>query len=273
MKMRSIILTFLLCSLGVLHAKPLDSLRVETEKGVKYILHKVDKNEALAAIVKRYKANTSEVIRLNGLKNGTVSRGQVLKIPYTPPRDTARAALADTSRINEAHANAQGQEVQKASFHTVLPGETLNSIAKKYKLTTAQIVKWNSLKLNKVVPNQVLIVDENAALKPYVRLNGSESQMPQPAQPPVFAAGDLIEQEGLAVVDETMQVAHADAPVGTIIKVINLDNNAQCLVKVTHRLDAEKYRNIIITIGSEAWQKLNAGDATVRVKLVYLLKP
>lgn len=269
--MKILLVTIFISLTTLMYAKPLDSLRVETIKGVKFIIHKVDKDETLAAISRRYKASNAELIKLNDIKNSKLAKGQVLKIPYIQP-DTTRPA-SDSSRVDEAHANAQGVEVQKVYTHTVVVGETVNSIAKKYKVTPAQLTKWNNLKTTKLITNQVLIVDENAVAKPYVRINGTESQAPSTPQNAVLAKADLIEQTGLAAIDETMQVAHAEAPVGTTIKVINLDNNLQCLVKVTSKIDAFKYDNFIITFGKEAQQKLKADGPTLRVKLVYAVKP
>lgn len=270
--MKGLCVTILLLLAVFTYAKPLDSLRVETSKGVKFILHKVDKGETLATISKRYKVSSADVVKLNEIKKNAVSKGQILRILYAMP-DSAKVAPADSSRVDEAHANAQSQEVQKIYTHTVSLGETVNSVSKKYKITPAQLTKWNGLKSTKLIPNQVLIVDENVVAKPYVKMNGTEAQLPLAPQVAELAKADIIEQTGLAAVDETMQVAHADAPVGTIIKVINLDNNLQCLVKVTDKIDAKKFENFIITLGKEAQQKLKAEGATIRVKLVYAIKP
>jgi LysM repeat protein len=250
-------------------AKPLDSLRVEVIKGSKFIIHKVEKNETLASIVKRYRTTTAEITKHNDIKNNKVEKGQVLRIPLIIPD----AVVSDSNSVDEAHANAQAQEVQKVYTHVVAAGENLNTIAKKYKISTAQITKWNALRTSKIITGQVLIVDENAVAKPYIRLNSPEAQLPQAPQQPLLAKADMVEETGLAAIGETMQVAHADAPPGTIIKVVNLENNLQCLVRVTDKLDAQKYQNFIITIGKEVQEKLKADGATLRVKLVYALKP
>lgn len=266
MKGFCLVLTAILATFLGVTGKPLDSLRVEVIKGNRYILHKVDKNETWSEILKRYRVTTPEVLKANELKSAKAEKGQVLRIPYLLP-DTA--SRADTSALDEAHANAQSQETKKLSTHVVLQGETLNGIAKKYKLTAAQISKWNALKSAKVVVGQVLIIDENAVAKPYIKINGPEAQLPQSPPQAELAKADLIEQTGIAIIDETMKVAHAEAPPGTIIKVINLDNNLQCLVRVTDKIDPEKYQNVIITLGKEVQQKLNTNEATIRVKLVY----
>lgn len=259
---------------GFLSAKPMDSLRVETIKGQKFIIHKVDKSDNINLIVKRYKTTLAEVNKHNELKNNKVTKNQIIRIPLNNEiLKSVSNNTNDSSKVDEAHANAQSVEVQKVYTHQVAQGETLNAIAKKYKITTAQVSKWNNLKSNKIAVGQVLVVDESATAKPYYKLNGPEAQLPQTNQTYRMADGDLIEQTGIAILDETMQVLHAEAPVGTIIKVINLDNNKQCLVRVTGTLDASKYKNFVISIGKEAQSKLEINSVTARVKIIYMVKP
>ncbi len=264
-----------LCCFGFVFAKPMDSLRVETIKGQKFIIHKVDKSDNLNTIVKRYKTTVSEVNKHNEIKNNKVVKNQIIRIPLVVELTKTAIEIAgnDSSKVDEAHANAQSTEVQKVYTHQVVQGDNVNSIAKKYKITAAQINKWNNLKSNKIVVGQILIVDESATSKPYYKLNGPEAQLPQNNQQPQLATADLVEQTGIAFIDETMQVLHADAPVGTIIKVINLDNNKQCLVRVSGTLDTTKYKNFILSIGKEAQSKLDINSVTARVKISYMLKP
>ncbi len=273
MKLTIFLFLILLCA-ELSFAKTMDSIRAETIKGQKFIIHKVDKSENLNLIVKRYKSTLADVNKHNELKNNKVSKNQILRIPvYSEIIKSFVNQLNDSSRIDEAHANAQNVEVQKTYTHQVLLGETLNAISKKYKISSAQIVKWNNLKSNKIATGQILLVDESATVKPFHRLNTPEAQMPQNNQMPLMAYGDLIEQVGIAIIDETMQVLHSDAPIGTIIKVINLDNNKQCLVRVTGKLDASKYNNFVVSIGNEAQLKLDIKSVTARVKISYSVKP
>ncbi len=260
-------------SLSIL-AKPLDSLRIETIKGQKFIIHKVDKTDDIAKLIKRYKTTLSDINKHNELKNKKIVKNQTLRIPYSSELAKLNAPIKnDTLKIDEAHANAQSVEVQKVYTHLVVVGDNINTIAKKYKVTAAQLTKWNSLKTNKLLLGQIIIVDESATVKPYQKLNGPEAQLPQINQQPRFGNGDLVEQTGIAFIDETMQVLHPEAPIGTIIKVINLDNNLQCLVRVSGTLDATKYKNFVISIGKEAQDKLQINSVTARVKISYMLLP
>lgn len=274
MRFLTFIIAVLCCSVFVF-AKPMDSLRVEIIKGQKFIVHKVDKSDNLNSIVKRYKSTVSEVNKHNEIKNNKVVKNQIIRIPLVAElvKPTPINISNDSSKVDEAHANAQSAEVQKVHTHQVVQGDNINAIAKKYKITAGQISKWNNLKSNKIVVGQILIVDESATSKPYYKLNGPEAQLPQNNQQPRLATADLIEQTGIAFIDETMQVLHADAPIGTIVKVINLDNNRQCLVRVSGVLDTNKYKNFILSIGNEAQSKLDINSVTARVKISYMLKP
>lgn len=272
--MKIVLVFFALFVSLIVLAKPLDSLRIETIKGQKFIIHKVDKTDDITKLIKRYKTTLSDINKHNEIKQKKIVKNQTLRIPYSSELAKLNTPIKnDTSKIDEAHANAQAVEVQKVYTHIVVNGDNINSIAKKYKVTAAQLTKWNNLKTNKVLLGQIIIVDESATVKPYQRLNGPEAQLPQNIQRPKFGKGDLIEQTGIAFIDETMQVLHSEAPIGTIIKVINLDNNKQCLVRVSGLLDASKYKNFVISIGKEAQDKLQLNSVTARVKISYMLVP
>lgn len=273
--MKPTIVLIIMMFLGLVsYAKTCDSLRVETIKGQKFIIHKVGKNETLADLVKRYKVTAADLQKHNELKQNKLVKNQLVKIPFVATEvKPAVVSQPDSSKVDEAHANAQAQETQKVYTHQVSTNETTFSIAKKYKITTAQLSKWNNLKANKIVLGQILIVDESATAKPFYKLNGVETQMPQQTSTPKLATADLIQQTGIAFVDESMQVLHADAPIGTIIKVTNLDNGKQCLVRVTGQLDTNRFKSFIISIGNEAQEKLGSTSATIRIKLEYAIKP
>ena len=273
MKLAHLFFLILVCT-NLTSAKPLDSLRVEIIKGHKYLIHKVDKFDNINTITRKYKTTIAEVNKHNELKSNKITKNQILRIPlYAEILKPSINHVNDSLNVDDAHANAQNVEVQKTYTHQVALGETLNAISKKYKITSAQIVKWNNLKSNKITTGQILVVDESATVKPFHRLNTPEAQLPQNNQLPPMAYGDLIEQIGIAIIDENMHVLHSDAPIGTIIKVINLDNNKQCLVRVSGKLDASKYNNFVISIGNEAQLKLDIKSVTARVKISYMVKP
>ena len=162
----------------------------------------------------------------------------------------------------------------KSKNRCIIKTKSLEKVLRKCRSPNQHsISKKRNLKANKIVLGQILIVDESATAKPFYKLNGVETQMPQQTSTPKLATADLIQQTGIAFVDESMQVLHADAPIGTIIKVTNLDNGKQCLVRVTGQLDTNRFKSFIISIGNEAQEKLGSTSATIRIKLEYAIKP
>jgi len=95
--------------------------------------HKVDKGETVVSIAKQYKITPYDIYRLNpDAKNG-LKLDSVLLIPNNPVKPLpANAAVKEpaTKVVN--------------STHEVLAKETLYSIAKKYKVTVADLEKANA---------------------------------------------------------------------------------------------------------------------------------
>lgn len=253
-------------------ANPKDSLRVETINGQKFIIHKVAKGETLTILAKRYNVSETLITKANSLLDVKLAKNQLIKIPFVIAEVKVGASTLanDSIKVDEAHANAQAVESIKIYFHQVASGENINLIAKKYKISAAQITKWNSLKSNKLVVGQVLAVNENAAAKPYNKLNGTESQLPQLYPKPKLANAILVVDSGLAIVDEGELILHATLPVGTLIKVINQENGKQCLVKITGVLNVEKYQNFKLTLGQIEQEKLQTNSPIIKVKLEFI---
>ncbi len=255
-------------------SKQLDSLRIETIKGQKYIIHLVEKGETLEMLINRYHSDLELTVKANDIKRKKLEKEQLIKIPILSDTTQITRQIAikrDSSGVNEAHANAQTKEAIKVFTHQVSLGETTSSIAKKYKITTVQLNKWNSIKNNKLIVGQVLIVDENAAIKPYLRLNKAEAQFPNTQFVEKLMSTGLMLDSGIAVFNETGQVAHATIPIGTIVKVTNLENNQQALVKVTQNIAQEKYKNFVMILGADIQTKLKANSSMVKVKLEFFL--
>lgn len=251
---------------------PKDSLRVEINNGQKFIIHKVSKGETLAILAKRYNVSETIITKANNLFDFKLVKNQIVKIPIVIAETKANSSVlvSDTAKVDEAHANAQAVESVKVYFHQVISGDNVNSIAKKYKITPAQIAKWNALKSNKIAVGQVLAVNENAAAKSYNKLNGTESQLPQLYPKPKLANATLLVDSGIAIIDEGELILHASLPIGTLIKVTNQENGKQCLVKINGVLNIEKYQNFKLTLGQIEQEKLQTTSPTIQVKIEFI---
>ncbi len=108
-----------------------------------YTKHTVKKGENLSIIAKKYGVTVPQVQTTNKIKNpNSISVGTVLIIPVDggqPPPPTKSKAAA------------------RPSTHTVKKGESLSTIASKYKRSTKELMAWNNLSNpNKIYVGQKL---------------------------------------------------------------------------------------------------------------------
>lgn len=113
-------------------------------------LHRVNKGETLYSISRKYDLTIHQLAKLNNLSiNDKVVIGQQIIVKESP-------AIAGQEATNRPSASPG-----RTTLHTVVRGETLFSISKKYNLTISQIQEFNNLTSNSVqlgqklkIPNQ-----------------------------------------------------------------------------------------------------------------------
>ncbi|WP_457622561.1 LysM peptidoglycan-binding domain-containing protein [Persephonella sp.] len=111
-----------------------------------YILHRVKYGENLSYIAKKYKVSVKSIIRANNLKKPYVIRvGQILKIPKK----------SGTSRTS----TGSGERYCKIK-HKVKKGESLITIAKKYRVWVKDIKRLNNIKGDTIRVGQILCIKE-----------------------------------------------------------------------------------------------------------------
>ncbi len=111
--------------------------------------HRVRSGETLGAIANRYKCSVNDLKRWNNLRSNNLRIGQRLIILPGPGYNPPAQALSSGSQP----AN---------SYHTVRSGESLASIASKYKCHINDLRSWNNLKTDVIKVNQRLIVSGQA---------------------------------------------------------------------------------------------------------------
>lgn len=120
----------------------------------------VKSGDTVSKIAARYHMSTAEVIKLNKLKhNGNVINvGQKLYV-YLPKSNYV------TDRYTPHPTGTTDPDSYKK--HVVKYGDTLSAIASKYKVTVADLVKWNNIKNpNIIYPNQIFRVEPLKPAKP-----------------------------------------------------------------------------------------------------------
>lgn len=179
----------------VVEPTPLDYVDPNMEYTTKLVVkrHKVKRGETLSKIAAKYGVTVSEIKKWNGMRKNTVARGKVLKIntyqrvatgkkktveqpeavavAQVADSATVAVAAADSSAIKEAPATPapkvepvkaspkakQAAPAQKYRYHTVKKGESLSTIARRYKgVSIADIQRANSIKGSNIRAGQKL---------------------------------------------------------------------------------------------------------------------
>lgn len=250
---------------------PLDSLSIESDKGKLYIVHKVDKEETLYRLLKRYGCSPAEVLSANPSLEGssTIYENQVLRIPY-------KAANEEGAQRSVKKAATSSKKL----YHVVAEGETLYAISRLYDIPVEQIQKANQLTDNTITLNQKLILSPDYTPNAPAGDDPKSVAKVQPKNPsdyvPNAPTGNKITETGIAALinvggGSNKHVAlHRFAPVGTQIKVRNDATGDVVWVKVIGKLpDTGDNLNVIIKMSPVAFNKLNPRDSRIRAVVSY----
>ncbi|WP_040486547.1 muramidase family protein [Listeria grayi] len=104
----------------------------------------------LSKIAKKYKVTVANLKSWNSLKSDTIYVGQKLKV--------SKVASAPASK--PAASKPAAPAASTAKTYTVVSGDNLSKIAKKYKVTVANLKSWNSLKSDTIYVGQKLKVSK-----------------------------------------------------------------------------------------------------------------
>ncbi|WP_419418615.1 LysM peptidoglycan-binding domain-containing protein [Legionella sp. D16C41] len=110
------------------------------DKRVSWTRHQVKAGDNLNSIAQRYFTTAKLIRELNQLKSDKLKKGQYILLPSTRNAPTADPKTAPTI-IADRPATIQTYKV----IHIVQPGETFQSLEKKYGIKTTDIKSWNNL--------------------------------------------------------------------------------------------------------------------------------
>ncbi|RIY32485.1 hypothetical protein CKF54_04745 [Psittacicella hinzii] len=141
----------------------------------------VKKGDNITLIAKRHDLEIADLAAFNNVHPDKIRVGQVLKIPQfvvvkekvdpasssssssnksstTPSKSTSAASSSKSTNSNTSKASNSKPATPQITTYTVLRGDTLTSIAKKFNMTIAQVKSLNNLKSNTVYAGQKLKV-------------------------------------------------------------------------------------------------------------------
>lgn len=117
---------------------------------VNYHHHRIASGDTLGQIARRYGVSVHALKTSNNLRSNAIRAGKNLLIPVPA---AAQAASGNASH-SAAYSDTQGGE--KRVVHRVQKGDTLWSIARRYKVQLSQLMSWN-----KLTKNQILSLDQS----------------------------------------------------------------------------------------------------------------
>lgn len=112
--------------------------------------YKVRKGDTIGELAKKFGVTQSEIRNWNGLPSNHLIAGSTLKI-YSGNKSSA---LGDNIVKTQATIN----------YYTVKSGDTIEKIAKLYKVSSANIINWNNIKNNKLLVGQRLKIYSDAGI-------------------------------------------------------------------------------------------------------------
>ncbi|MFD3407475.1 LysM peptidoglycan-binding domain-containing protein [Aquirufa sp. HETE-83D] len=270
-------------------ATTLDSLGLKKENNKTFLLFKVGNKQSLFSILKRYNLSLAEFKSANTAVEIPVKTGEIVYIPlHYLDESTTVPKVADEKATSEKVADVP----KEAKMHVVGPKQGLLSVANLYKVTMAELRKWNNLTTDRLQEGQRLVVSDPAESKSTIAVDKtnllpaknevkSETAPAPVTEAPAKEKGpEDIKKKIETGIAELIDVPdnsgkflalHRTAPIGTLVLVKNLTNNQSIWVKVIGRLPNGDNK-VIIKLSPKAFEKLNAVDKRVRAEISYLLQ-
>ncbi len=151
MSFKKILLFCLLSLCQMAHANILDSLGLKKESSKTYIVYKMGTRQPIITVLKRYNLSLAEFKQVNPETEIPVKSGEIVFIPLhyldestallnqSPKPATSLPAAAPAEKKSEE------KKVENEGIHIVTAKQSLLNVANLYKVTMAEIRKWNNL--------------------------------------------------------------------------------------------------------------------------------
>jgi len=283
MNSNKLILLILLClgSIRTFGNTP-DSLGLKKDNNKTYIVYKVENKQSLHSILKHFNLSLYEFKQINPEVKIPVNSGEIIFIPIHYLDEATNALIAPLKSVEKAVAKKQEEsKATDSGIHVVSSKQSLLTIANLYKITMADIRKWNNLLTDNLKEGQRLVVEapKNLVIDKSTLLAGKNEKGLEEIKSDGKEADGLKKtiETGIAELIEVPDnsgkylALHKSAPIGTLVLVKNLANNQSIWVKVIGRLPNSDGK-LIIKLSPKAFERLNAVDKRIRAEISYLIQ-
>ena len=259
----------------------LDSLGLKKESNKTYLVYKIGPKQNLFNVLKRYNLSLTEFKQVNPEINIPVNPGELVFIPLHY-LDESTNTLGNVTKPVEKVAEVT-EAPKNNGIHIVSAKQSLLTVANLYKVTMAEIRKWNNLTTDVLKEGQRLIVSAPAAANidksALLPAKGTE-EVKTPVVPTEATDANGMRKTIETGMAELIDVPdnsgkylalHKSAPIGTLVLVKNLANGQSIWVKVIGRLPGTDSK-LVIKLSPKAFERLNAVDKRIRAEISYLTK-
>jgi membrane-bound lytic murein transglycosylase D len=148
---------------GSENSRPSASSSRESENGQGWFQYTVQEGDVLEKIAKQHGVSVNDLKTWNGIKGSKIVVGQDLDIFSEPeertqliatPGPNGKASSNGKPAVNGSKPATQGKVVEQT--HKVRRGETLTEIARQFKTSARELMRYNNLSSSKIKINQVL---------------------------------------------------------------------------------------------------------------------
>lgn len=159
--------------------------RVRSVTETRFKEHVVKKGDTIPRLSKKYGVKKSALLKTNKLRKEKIKTGQRLRIPYKATFYTMVAHDAPPIAKNKGKKGKQSDNPKKEPdnrhriVHRIKAGDTLASLAKRYKVSVDQIIAWNRLKN----PKQLKIGQKVILYRAAADTSNSQTDSDTPAKP------------------------------------------------------------------------------------------
>lgn len=207
-----------------------------TEERLKWQRYTVENGDTLSVIAAKFNISAHTLASINRLKSSTVHEGTSLMIPVASGK---HYALSQDQRDERVRKMLDDLDAPKL-VHTVKSGESLSSIAKKYRVSTRKLARWNGMAERDVLRvGKKLTVwkkGEPITSKPAIANEPSQEETPAPILDTVSALPPVT----LPPATEERQIVYKVRAGDSLGKIANRFNTSVSKISAWNNLDTQK---------------------------------
>lgn len=233
----------------------MDSVGTKIYNGEKFILHKVTKGETLYALNRKYNVSVDAIKKANPVKSERINIGDTLMIPtgdngYPTPKSASSDSQQKVAPGSQDQAPVKKAEIPKEDRPSGLEERNMREIEQ---------------------PRQTVSIDPPAYLPSHAQFSSRNDISGQPVLA-VAMSGKVRVLTDSRVQEQPMYAIHNDLPEGTLIKVVNPDNQKFVIVKTLKANPAQTLNpDVALYISPVAARYLDAQTNPDKMELRFTL--